>query len=396
MPEFDAVVAGHLCLDVIPSFNQSRPAGQKAALLPGGLVLVGPATFATGGPVSNTGLSLLKLGINTRLMGKVGGDMFGQTIQQLIAQHGPEAAGGMIVDPNAHSSYTFIISAPGVDRTFFHYPGPNDTFSAGDIRYELLSHARLFHFGYPPIMKLMYDNGGEQLERIFRQAKASGITTSLDTTQPDPTSPAGQADWNAIFARTLPHVDIFLPSIEELLLMTRRDTFEALRAAAPHGDLLTQLAPQLLTDVSDDLLALGVKIVALKLGHRGLYLRTAGAAALAGMGRARPPDVAAWANRELWAPCFKTSVVGTTGAGDAAIAGLLAGLLRGLPPEEAITTAVAVGACNVEAPDALGGVQGWEATRGRIAAGWQRHPLALDAPGWQFNAAHHLWAREAA
>ncbi len=395
MPEFDAVVAGHLCLDVIPSFNQSRTTGQKAPLLPGGLVLVGPATFATGGPVSNTGLSLLKLGISTRLMGKVGGDMFGQTIRQLIAAHGPEAAAGMIIDPVAHSSYTFVISAPGVDRTFFHYPGPNDTFSADDIRYDLLPHARLFHFGYPPIMKLMYDNDGQQLERIFRQAKASGITTSLDTAQPDLTSPAGHANWNAIFARTLPHVDIFLPSIEELLLMTRRDTFHALRAADPHGDLLTQLTPQLLTNVSDELLAHGVKIVALKLGHRGLYLRTAPAAALASMGRARPADAAAWANRELWAPCFQTDVVGTTGAGDATIAGFLAGLLRGLPPEEAITTAVAVGACNVEAPDALGGVQSWDATRRRIKNGWLRHPLPLDAPGWRFNAAHNLWAREA-
>lgn len=394
MPDFDAVVAGHLCLDVIPSFNQSRPAGQKAALLPGGLVLVGPATFATGGPVSNTGLSLLKLGITTRLMGKVGGDMFGQTIQQIIAAYGPEAAAGMIVDPDAHSSYTFIISAPGVNRTFFHYPGPNDTFSADDIHYDLLPHARLFHFGYPPIMKLMYDNDGEQLERIFRQAKASGITTSLDTAQPDPTTPAGQADWNAIFARTLPHVDIFLPSIEELLLMTRRNTFDALRQADLHGDLLTQLTPPLLTEVSDGLLSLGVKIVALKLGHRGLYLRTAGPKALQAMGRARPLDVAAWADREIWAPCFKTSVVGTTGAGDATIAGLLAGLLRGLPPEEVITTAVAVGACNVEAPDALGGIQDWEATRRRIAAGWERHPFSLNAPGWRFDALNNLWARE--
>lgn len=394
MPDFDAVVAGHLCLDIIPSFNQSRTAGQKAALLPGGLVLVGPATFATGGPVSNTGLSLLKLGINTRLMGKVGDDMFGQTIRQLIANHNAEAAAGMIIDPHAHSSYTFVISAPGVDRTFFHFPGANDTFTADDIRYELLPHARLFHFGYPPIMKLMYVNDGEQLERIFRQAKTSGVTTSLDTAQPDPSSPAGLANWNAIFARTLPHVDIFLPSIEELLLMTRRDTFDALRQADPHGDLLTQLTPQLLTQVSDGLLALGVKIVALKLGHRGLYLRTAGPKALQAMGRARPADIAAWADRELWAPCFKADVVGTTGAGDATIAGLLAGLLRGLPPEEAITTAVAVGACNVEAPDALGGIQSWETTRQRIAAGWQRHPLSLNAPGWRFDALNNLWARE--
>ena len=393
MPDFDAVVAGHLCLDVIPSFEHNRPTGQQTALLPGGLILAGPATFATGGPVSNTGLALLKLGINTRLMGKVGDDMFGQAIRQLIAAYGPEAAEGMIVDHKTHSSYTFVISLPGVDRTFFHYPGANDTFSAADVRYDLLPHARLFHFGYPPIMKLMYTDGGIHLEHIFRQAKATGVTTSLDTAQPDPATPAGHADWNAIFARTLPHVDIFLPSIEELLFMIRRDTYNALQQAAK-GNLLSQLTPHLLSDVSEELLAMGVKMVVLKLGDQGLYLRTAGRKAIEQMGRARPLDAAGWANRELWTPCFQTTVIGTTGSGDTTIAGFLAGLLRGLSPEETITTAVAVGACNVEAPDALSGIQSWDHTRQRIAAGWKRHPLIIDAPGWQFNATQHLWTRE--
>jgi len=95
----------------------------------------------------------------------------------------------------------------------------------------------------------------------------------------------------------------------------------------------------------------------------------------------------------LWAPCFRVEVVGTTGAGDAAIAGFIAGLLRGLAPAATLTAAVAVGACNVEAADALSGIRPWDETLGRIAAGWPRRALAIDAAGWRFDAEQGLWAR---
>jgi len=57
------------------------------------------------------------------------------------------------------------------------------------------------------------------------------------------------------------------------------------------------------------------------------------------IGRARPSDPEAWAGVELWAPCFKVAVAGTTGSGDATIAGFLAGLLRDLPAAQALTMA---------------------------------------------------------
>jgi hypothetical protein len=60
--------------------------------------------------------------------------------------------------------------------------------------------------------------------------------------------------------------------------------------------------------------------------------------------------------------------------------------------EESLTAAVGVGACNVEAPDALSGVRTWEATQERIAAGWERHPLRLDSPGWRWNEQYELWS----
>ncbi len=107
----------------------------------------------------------------------------------------------------------------------------------------------------------------------------------------------------------------------------------------------------------------------------------------------RHPIGPTWADRELWAPCFKVDVVGTTGSGDATIAGFLTALLRDASPETAMTMAVAVGACNVEAADALSSVRSWEDTARRIAQGWARLPVKIEAPGWQWNDQHQLWER---
>jgi len=390
---YDAVVAGHLCLDMIPDLTHITEQRFAQAFGPGRLTEVGPAIFGTGGPVSNTGLALTKLGIETRLMGKVGDDVLGQVVQEIVGSYGPGTASGMVVDERVSTSYTVVLSPPGVDRFFLHYPGANDTFSANDVRYEQLSQARLFHFGYPPIMRLMYQNDGAELTEVFRRARETGVTTSLDMALPDPSSAAGQADWVTILTATLPYVDVFLPSIEEILYMLRRETYDELYQAANGPHFLPLITPQLLSDTSHELLQMGVKIVALKLGDQGLYLRTAGQSSIKALGRARPSDPASWADKELWTPCFKVDVVGTAGSGDATIAGFLSALLRDMSPEEAVTAAVAVGACNVEAADTLGGVRPWDETMRRIASGWERHPLNMEAPGWHFDREYQLWAR---
>lgn len=322
----DVVVAGHICLDIIPGFLR------KSELTPGALLQMGPAVVSTGGVVSNTGLALHRLGLRTRLMGKVGGDLFGRAVLDFLRQQDPGLAAGMIVDPSATTSYSVVISPPQTDRTFLHHSGANDTFAAADIPADLLDGARLFHFGYPTLMRSLYADGGAGMEAIFRLAKGRGLTTSLDMSLPDPESDAGRVDWPAWLQRVLPWVDVFLPSLDETRLMLRRE-------AAP-------------AELAGQLHAWGAGIVGLKLGAQGMFCR--------------------WAGRDYHAPCFAVDVVGTTGSGDSTIAGFLAGLLYGLPPEEVLTMAVAVGACCCEAPDATSGIRSWEQTRARVAAGWKR------------------------
>lgn len=180
--------------------------------------------------------------------------------------------------------------------------------------------------------------------------------------------------------------------------MLRRHTYEELSQAAEvnHQALLDLATPELLRSLSRQMLEMGAKIAGLKLGARGFYLRTAGEKALAGVGREGWLDPAAWADQALWAPAFWVKVAGTTGAGDAAIAGFLAALLRGLGPREALTAAVAAGACCVEAYDALSGLRSWDEMMARVAAGWPRHALLLSTEEWEWDEVNGLWSKKVA
>jgi sugar/nucleoside kinase (ribokinase family) len=388
---WDAVIAGHICLDVIPDLSTTAGASFDQLFQPGRLVEVGPVLFSTGGPVANTGLAMQRLGMAIQLMGKVGDDLYGGAVRRLVSAVDPHLADGMIVDPAAQTSYTIVVNPPGIDRIFLHFAGANNTFRADDVRYDVVAQSRMFHFGYPPIMRSMFENEGRELVEIFRRAKATGVTTSLDMSLPDPSSASGRADWRSILQATLPYVDIFQPSGEELLFMLDRERSLQLRAMG--GDVLYRFTPALLHEMSDEALGLGARVVVIKLGHRGIYLRTGSRTALAAMGRGQVPDPAAWANKELWAPAFKVREVGATGSGDSAISGFLTAVLRGLSAEACAIMATAVGACNVEAADALSGIRPWSETEQRIAAGWSKHELGIVEPSWEFDDRRQIWIK---
>src|SRR5260370_2691728 len=299
----------------------------------------------------------------------------------------------MVRAPGGYSSCPIIPSSPNAARTRIHAPGCNASFGADYMRKDGLERVGLFHFVSPPLMERMYADNGDELVTIFRRVKTMGITTSLDLSMPDPNSAAGRADWHAILGATLPYVDVFLPSAEEILLMLRRPLFDELAAQAKGSRPLDHIAPDMFSELGQALLDMLAKIAGLKAGERGIYLRTSTAAAVAQMGRCRVAGAAAWSDRELWGPCFVAQVAGTTGSGDATIAGFLAGLLRGTGPEEPMLTACAVGACSVDAVDALSGIRSWPETVERIAAGWPGIPHALKGSNatWRWDSTHEIW-----
>ncbi len=385
----DVVVAGHICLDVIPQFPDEL-AGGRVTLRPGRLIHVGPSLQVTGGAVANTGLALHKLGVPTRLIGKLGNDPYGHRILEILKCYNASMlVDSMIVDDADATSYTIVISLSGSDRIFLHCPGANDTFAAEDMPWEQISTARLLHFGYPPLMRRIYEQHGEQMSMIFQKAKSLGLITSLDMSVVDPSSDPGRVEWEAWMTHVLPSVDLFLPSLDEILFMLGRERAGGPSQASGFADPLNGL---LLENISRRLLEMGAAIVAIKLGEQGLYLRTtSNLARVASLSSAGLNDAAAWCGREMWSPCFRADFCGATGAGDCTIAGFLAGLLAGGSPSEVLNTAVAVGAYSVEAPDATGGIPSWPQVRQRMDAAWQKHATAPPSVGWRSSPKAQLW-----
>ncbi len=367
------VTCGHLCLDIIPAFP---PGAGQDYFRPGRLSIVDAAVTATGGTVSNVGQSLHKLGFPVRLVGKVGKDPFGDIVIKGITRTSPELARDLIAVSGETTSYSVVINPPGVDRVFFHCPGANDTFTDADVPDSVLKDASLFHFGYPPLMKAIWSDGGARLLRLLTRARQAGALTSLDMSLPDPSSPSGRIDWKAFLGTVLPAVDLFVPSIEEFLFMANRALFDKLSIGAGGGEaIIREITLGQAGQLAREVISTGVSAVLIKMGDRGAYLRTGpkGIGALPG-----------WRERELYAPVFQVPQVGgTTGAGDATIAGFLGSVSRALAPEEALTMAVAVGACCVEKPDATSGIKPWEETQARVRAGWKRCNATISEPGWK-------------
>jgi sugar/nucleoside kinase (ribokinase family) len=383
---YDILVAGHLCVDIIPTFLEGAGSIEKI-LIPGTLTEIGPATVATGGVPSNTGLALHRLGVRPRLVGKIGDDVFGSAVADIFRARDPDLAEGLVVTREAETSYTLVINPPGIDRSFLHCVGANATFGPDDVPYPELESVRLFHFGYPPLLPRMYRDDGAELEAIYRRARERGPVTALDMARPDPAAPAGKANWPRILERTLPCVDVFVPSFDEMLYMLDPDRLRRLESEG--RDVNADADADRLDKISTRLLALGTAMVLLKLGDQGAYLRTTG-----DRERLRPVteklglDADAWLGRELYSPCFAVKVGGTVGAGDCTIAGFLASLLNGLTPECALSHAVGTGAFSVEAADAISGVPTWEQLEARMKGGWAQHEPLPALANWPVATAH--------
>ena len=363
------IAAGHICIDITPVFSvKSKYKELSELLVPGKLIHMDQVDVHTGGSVANTGLALKKLGNDVRLMGKIGDDAFGNMIQQIFAGYG---AGGLLIDKNSSTSYSVVVSVPGIDRIFLHSPGANDTFSNEDIPEEALEDVALFHFGYPPLMRRMYQQEGEELLTIFRRMKEKGIATSLDLAAVDTSSEAGQVDWEKILRRVLPYVDFFVPSFEELCFMLNREKYDALlekgRDITEDLDMEEDVKP-----LVGKLLELGCKAILLKCGTAGMYYAAAPQAVMEKVGGRLGLDAGLWAGKCGVQPCFQADIVRSgTGAGDTSIAAFLTAVVQGKAPQECAALAAAEGACAVTSYDALSGLKPLEELEKRIQSGWK-------------------------
>ncbi len=336
MKNYDIVAAGHICLDLCPAFETNQTQDISAFFRPGRLINMDGVTISTGGSVSNTGFALAKMGLRVLPAAKIGDDAFGMLIAGIAEK---ETGSRIAMQPGARSSYSIVLSPPGIDRIILHDPAGNNEFSADDIDFSEVEKAGFFHYGYPPLMRKVYQEGGSELLRIFAAAKETGAVTSLDFTLPDAASESGRIDWQAVLERTLPFVNLFMPSVEEALYMLNRPEYERITQG---GSLDFAVIRALGTKI----LNMGTRLALIKCGVHGIYVKTSSS------------SDGSFRDREIFQPSYVVEhFKSALGGGDTAIAGFLAAMIKGFGLNDCMRIACASGALCCTTYDAIGAMR---------------------------------------
>lgn len=308
-----ATVAGHLCVDLIPQLSRAHD------IVPGTLREVGTLRIQPGGCVANTGQSLAAFGAPVRLAADVGDDDLGRLVRGMLATSSADLSGMRAVAGS--TSYSMVFDPPGSDRSFWHHLGTNAQFDGSRVDF---SECELLHIGYPTALPRLYADDGACLLDLLGRARRGGLTTSVDLSTVDPESDAARVDWRRLLTAALPSVDVFTPSADDL-------------AATLGPDAGGENAARTMGRVA---IELGAAVVLLTDGPRGMHLLTADAGRFADAGGCLAGRTD-WAGQELYLPAEVVAGARTTGAGDAAAAGLIYGILAGSGPMAALRCAAA-------------------------------------------------------
>ena len=300
----DVVCVGILVADAVAKPVDSWPERGK-------LVLVDRMSLHLGGCASNAGVGLAKIGVSLAVVGKLGCDGFGDFLIGVMDRAGIDTR-GIVRDPETNTSATMVMVHGDGERSFVHYLGANAAFTDTDVDWNVVAGARMLHIAGALLMPAF---DGEPTARVLRRAKESGIQTCLDSAWDS------RNRWMSALEPCLPHVDVFLPSIEEAKMITGREQ------------------PQ---EIAQVLVDHGVGIVGLKMGEQGCFIRAG--------------------DTTLRLPAYQIQPMDATGAGDAFVAGFLTGLVKGWDLERTGRFANAVGALATLAIGTTAGVRNLDET----------------------------------
>lgn len=276
----------------------------------GRLALEESIVLRSGGLAHTTGVVLAKLGVEAAVVGRVGADLFGDFLVQVLADH--RVRSHVVRDPLAPTSTTVAAVSSSGERSFMHLIGANGALVAQDISDDQLAKTKIFHLGGCFVLPGL---DGEPGAGLLRRARQGGCRTSMDLTW----DPLGR--WLSVLEPYLPHLDFLFGNHDELGHVTGHRT-------------PAEIAAMLRTR--------GVGTVAVKMGEAGAYV-----------------DGAGWHGH---VPAYAVEVVDTTGAGDAFCGGFLTAVLAGWELERATRFANAVGALCVTAVGGTTGVRNREET----------------------------------
>lgn len=284
--KFDVIVIGELNVDIILNNIGCLPQVGKEIIADYMEVTLGSssAIFAS---------NLSALGTNVAFIGKIGEDNFaGVVIDSLNARNVDTTH---IIRSGKLNTGATIVLVYDQDRANITYPGAMYDLRLSDIDFSFLSTARHIHFA----TCFMQPGIKDDLPTLFRRAKESGLTTSLDA-QWDPAE-----KWDLALDSLLPYVDIFLPNMQEFKFLTRSNSLE---------EGIGKIGPY-------------AHFVVVKNGGDGAY---------------------GWDGSRLFhQPAFvNNNVVDTVGAGDSFDAGFIRDFIRGKPFLTCLETGALAGALN--------------------------------------------------
>ncbi|HMP01602.1 MAG TPA: carbohydrate kinase family protein [Gemmatales bacterium] len=285
-----------LCAGIVVADHVCAPIARMPTA--GELVMSDSMLLTLGGCAANVAVNLAKLGLAPWVVGRVGDDVWGRVLAQMLAEAGLETS-GLTVTPGRLTSQTLIINVAGQDRRFIHHFGANADFTAADVDTDQVRRARLLYVGGYLLMARLEP---EHLAELFTVARSANVLTVLDVAVPS----AGP--WQAALEKVLPLTDAFLPNQDEAALI--------LGESDPRQQALR-------------FREMGARRVAITLGAEGVV----------------------WADeRERWrAGTYPTQLVDASGGGDAFAAGLIHALLEDWPASACLRWGSALGASCVRA-----------------------------------------------
>jgi sugar/nucleoside kinase (ribokinase family) len=307
---FDAAVVGTCVADILV-----RPVPLTQPVGGGRLFHVDPLEVTTGGIVCNTGIGLARLGLSVAAASLVGGDLWGGLVRERLTAEGLDTTGLEAAPGLATSTTAALIDTSG-ERSFAHHVGSCAAIDLPWLRRQLplFAQAEWVILGYAGLLPGLEPD----LAAAVAAIREAGCRLALET--------GGAGGRLEDVAPALPFLDLYVPSLDEAAAQTGCDD--------PHAIIARYRE-------------LGAaKIVGVKLGSRGTLL-----------------SPVAGHLHEI--PCLPAPgpLVDTTGAGDALLAGLVAGLVRGMPPVEAGLLGAANAACCVTAAGATAGLRSFAETR---------------------------------
>lgn len=358
--QYDAVVAGYTCVDLVPNFNKETHSDNIFdILIPGRLIEIEGMDFVLGGAVPNTGIAMKRFGKKVYLNGLIGNDVIGVVADELFKKC--DIMEGMKITDKASTAFSVVISPPEIDRIFLESPGCNSIFNIEHIDFDVVQDSKLFHFGYPPLLRQFYYDKGEQLLQMFSRIQQMGVVTSLDFSLPDSDSESGRVNWLEILNKTLAYVDIFAPSLEELIKIMKPVEYKEICCSNTAQRDFNDLVPiDMIVEISNQILEMGVNILMIKAGKCGTYLFT-GDGALVNLKLGNRSE-STWNKRKIHCKAFfaePDKIINTSGAGDTTIGAFLTALINGETIESALKLASLGGRNNLYCKDIYKDLKQW-------------------------------------